>query len=419
MVTGILHPGRFVQLNVLIASTTWFALPARIAMAFSQAGASVSGIVPAGNPLTTVSSVCHCYTYSARRPARSLQEAIALSRPDLIVPCDDRVVEHLHALHSECRQRPNVDWISALIERSLGSPSAFPLMRDRGSLLALAAELGINVPTTNTLHTQQDLRVWLTQYGYPAILKIDGSWGGAGVRLVRSWSEAQRAYGELLRPFSPMTLLRYASYHDFFPLFADRSSKRSISIQKYVDGHCANSMFACLHGEVLDHLSVDTIYAADPLGSSTVVRIIDRPEMLSAGKKLVETLSISGFCGLDFVIEAESGQVFLIELNPRTTQIGHIRPQGHSSLVDVLYNRLVCNDPSPHKHTEEIIALFPHAFRAKPTPALSDMVITYQDIPWNEPALTHYLLLKPWNRRHLSALLYSACDKIIKGLQAR
>ena len=72
----------------------------------------------------------------------SLERAIAASDPEVVVPCDDRTVWQLHVLHE---RRPD---LRPLIERSMGSPESFPVLRSRAGLMHRAEQLGIRVPRT-------------------------------------------------------------------------------------------------------------------------------------------------------------------------------------------------------------------------------------------------------------------------------
>jgi hypothetical protein len=56
----------------------------------------------------------------------SIKAAIAASQPDLIVPCHDRVVAHLHRLYDQASAvSDEAEYrIASLIEKSLGSPQS-------------------------------------------------------------------------------------------------------------------------------------------------------------------------------------------------------------------------------------------------------------------------------------------------------
>ena len=68
---------------------------------------------------------------------------------------------------------------------------------------------------------------------------------------------------------------------------------------------------------------------------STVVEVIDRPDMTAAAGRLAARLHLSGFHGLDFLLD-KTGTAWLIELNPRATQVCHVPAGGGPSLAKVL-----------------------------------------------------------------------------------
>ena len=188
-----------------------------------------------------------------------------------------------------------------------------------------------------------------------------------------------------------------------------------ITVQTYVKGRPANAMFACSEGKVLSSLSVDVLFSHEELGAATIVRTGPNAEMERAGQILVKALGISGFCGLDFIREQNTGKAYLIELNPRATQLGHLKPGGRASLVEVLVRHLR-REPLIHERTcaRESIAFFPQATGQMPEdPALANANLV-QDIPWSAPGLVRELNRTPWNRRHFSAFAYIAVERFAK-----
>ena len=190
------------RLKVLIATTTWWPSAAYLAMAFEQAGASVYSLSPTGNPLCTLKFLRGAHTYSSRDPSKSLVVAIASFSPDLIIPTDDRTVNHLHLLHAKasafapdlCRA------IRAVIERSLGSPSGYRISGTRHPFLEAMRSRGIATPTGTELRSLDDVRTWCASQTPPWVIKAEGSWGGSGVLIANTVDEAERAYQELSSP---------------------------------------------------------------------------------------------------------------------------------------------------------------------------------------------------------------------------
>src|SRR3984957_800425 len=174
------------QAKILICATLWWPSSARLAMAFLRHGCSVSALCPPGHPLRFVTGIDSIYPYRGLASIDLLQAAIRAAQPTLIVPCDDIAVWQLHALHaSEADLRP-------LIELSLGAAEAYPAIRQRGEVLQVAQSLGIRVPLTRTINSAEELKDW--KFDKPAVLKLGGTWGGEGVTIVRSLTEANQSF---------------------------------------------------------------------------------------------------------------------------------------------------------------------------------------------------------------------------------
>jgi len=54
------------------------------------------------------------------------------------------------------------------------------------------------------------------------------------------------------------------------------------------------------------------------------MRLIDSCEMSIVAEKIVRRLHLSGLIGFDFMLEEQTGNPYLIEVNPRATQVGHL-----------------------------------------------------------------------------------------------
>jgi ATP-grasp domain len=395
--------------RILIATTTWWPLSARLAMALAKVGCDVAAICPTGNPLLKLRNLQKRYAYHAVTPLRSLRAAIVDAEPQLIVPCDDRAVGHLHQLYAQTADsgEPGAT-VRRLIERSLGAPDGYPCVDSRDKLMQLARTEGIRIPKTRLVSGQADLDAWRGDHAFPWVLKADGTWGGTGVRIAETWEEAQRAYQQLAQPITlPSLLIRLFVNHDPFPLLPWLMREQAaVSVQDYVSGRPANMMLACWQGEVLASISVEVLSVLSKTGSSTVVRIIDNPEMTQAGLRIVRRLQLSGFCGFDFIIEEQSGSAHLIEMNARSTQLGHLQLGAGRDLPEAMRARLLGVPPRewPAVTTNDTIAFFPQAWLIGPiSPYLQS---AYHDVPWIEPELVRELVRQPWTRRSALARLF-------------
>jgi hypothetical protein len=393
--------------TILIVSSCWWAFPARLAMSFASIGHRVEAICPAHHPLAKTKAVRTLYRYHSLRPLDALAKAIKRAEPALIVPCDDRAIAHLHELHASAKH-PSVA-LNAIIERSLGTADGFPIVDRRSDLIAIAHAEGIRAPEMMRVTTVEELTAVLEQIGLPAVMKVDGTWGGLGIRVVYSLAEATTALKALSQPVSAARALKrlIVDRDPFFlaPLFAGATPV--VNIQRFVEGTPANSAVACWNGEVLASISVAAVRTRGAQGASTVVRIVDHPEMIEAGAKLVRRLGLSGFCGFDFILEAGTSTAHLVEMNARTTPISHLPLAEGRNLVTALATRLdgiTAISPTP-AILQDIIAFFPQAWLLEPNSEL--LHSGYHDVPWGEQALVRELMKLPWPERGFLARLLS------------
>jgi hypothetical protein len=392
--------------TILVVSTCWWAFPARLAMAFASIGHRVEAICPGHHPLAKTKAVRTLYRYNALRPLEALAKAIKRAEPALIVPCDDRAITHLHELHASAHASPA---LNAVIERSLGRADSFPVADRRSDLIAIAHAEGIRAPDMMRVTTVDELKVALDQIGLPAVMKVDGTWGGLGVRVVHSLAEAATALKALSRPVGVTRALKrlVVDRDPFFLQPAFTGSSPVVNVQRFVEGTPANSAVACWNGELLASISVAAVRTRGAQGASTVVRVIDHPEMTEVGEKLVRRLGLSGFCGFDFLLEAGTCVAHLIEMNGRTTPISHLPLAEGRNLVTALATRLdgiTAISPTP-PILQDVIAFFPQAWLLEPN---SELLHTgYHDIPWGEQALVRELMKLPWPERGFLARLLS------------
>jgi hypothetical protein len=391
------------QPSVLIIAAKWWSTSARMAIALMRNGCRVGAVCPAGHPLNFVSGIDHIRRYRGLCSLSSLRKCIREWPAEVLLPCDDGVVAQLHALH---RRDPA---LRDLIERSIGSPDGFAIVSNRLDLLRAAESLGIRVPITAKVTSAQDLIAWHRGHPSTSVLKVDGESGGNGVRISHSLEESLSAWQELsMRPTAAQAVKRLAVDRD--PLAAWmrlNRGNREITIQRFIAGRPANSMLLSRQGAVIAQAAVLVVASDGPTGAATIIRHIDERRITHAGELLAGKLHLNGFCGLDFMIEADTGIPYLIEMNPRCTQLGHLEFSGQGSLARAFAADLK-REPNPctsQALRRGPIALFPQAFR-KSIARNPHLDSSYHDIPWEETGLVHELMLDPWPARQWAARLY-------------
>src|SRR3984957_4163434 len=386
------------NVRVLLPNTDRWPGPARLAASLSKVGCDVSALCPIpGHPLSKTQCVENVFSYDGYHPLSSLKDAIERCDPQLIVPCDDLAVQHLHELYRDSHETEAAH-LAQLLETSLGSPASYPIVSSRYDVIKIAAEEGILVPDTTLLRSLDDLRAWEKKGKLPVVIKADGTWGGRGVRIAHSAEGAEEAFRELSQlPGSAKVIKRLL-------LEKDRSWLRSwwlgthpvITAQSHIDGRPANCAVVCWHGEMLAGIAVEVVSAQELTGPATVVRVVESAEMLTAGRLIARRLGLSGFFGLDFMIDDASGATYLIEMNPRCTPLCHLQLGKGRDMVAALFERLT---GSPYHEAapttgNDMIAYYPQALQS----ATKFLESSFVDIPQGEPQLVDELL-NPWSGR--------------------
>ena len=373
-------------------------------MRFAALGWRVEAICPTGHPLRCTRAVAKLHHYSALRPVAALAAAISSAEPDLIVPCDDRAVAHLHDLHA----RPAIPApLARVIARSLGRAESFAAADRRVDLIRNAREQGLLAPDTRPVESAAELRAVLADFGLPVVLKVDGTWGGLGTVIAHTPAEAEHARDTLMRRFgAARTLKRLLIDRDPFHLLPWLKRTRwRVSAQRFVPGGTANSIVACWKGEVLASIQVEVLLSYPNLGSSAVVQVIEHPDMTRAANTLVRRLGLSGFCGFDFMIEAATGRAHLIEMNPRSTPLCHFALGDGHDPIGALVARLQGIEGSTMRPMTDksVVAFFPNAWQLAPDSPF--LATAYHDVPWADPDLVRELVRQPYATRGIPARL--------------
>jgi formate-dependent phosphoribosylglycinamide formyltransferase (GAR transformylase) len=361
-------------------------------MALKKAGCDVMALCPLDHPLTKTNAAQQIHIYNGLVPLKTLAGAIAESKPDFILPCDDLATRHLYQLHEKSRHDDGAgEPIRALIERSLGTPECLPIVYARTAFMELAAAEGIRVPKTTVVANTDELEKCIGQMGLPIVLKANGTSGGLGVRIVHSIEEASRAFRTLhAPPLLPRALKRAVVDRDYtllMPLVF--RSRPVVNAQAFVAGREATSAIACWKGRVLASLHFEVLSKANVAGHATVLRLIENTEMSSATETIARKLNLSGVHGFDFMLEAETGSAYLIEMNPRATQVGHLTLGPGRDLPAALHAAISGDavQSAPKLTENNTIALFPQEWIRDPRSSF--LQSGYHDVPWDEPELVH------------------------------
>lgn len=230
----------------------------------------------------------------------------------------------------------------------------------------------------------------------------------AAFRRLRSQSNAVRA------------LFRMVVNRDAYWL-ADwlRSDPAAISVQSFIAGRPGDLAMFCWEGEVLAAVMGEAVSALGENRPTAVVRLITRPDVLEAAARLARSMGLTGFYGLDFMIEAATNRALLLEMNPRPTSMTNIRLERGGDLLGALVIAL-CGTPllAPVRLPDRaLVAYFPLAWQdSHPDDLYPD---AHHDIPMSEPALMAEMLQPRWPERQILARFGQAYRQVAGRMGVR
>jgi len=373
--------------QILLVTTSRWLATARLAIAMAREGCDVRAVCPSGHPVTSVRAA-RTYRFRATRPLQSVADAIDSAKPDCIIPCDDLAALHLYRLYRRALGTGDLP-VRTLLARSLGTPEVLPVLSARTRLIRVAQELGIRAPSTEVVATAGELDAWLHRHSLPAILKSDGTSGGRGVCVVHTPREAVDALTRLSAPTSPARALKRALVNRDTNYLVPclRRTRPVVNVQAFLPGQDANCAVACWQGKVLARVTVAVLQTIEPNGPASVVRVVENAAIDAAVEKLVDHFGLSGLVGFDFVLHHETGDPYLIEMNPRATQSDHLQlGPGHDPAAAL--RAALSGHPRPATQrmtSDDLIAFFPQEWTRDPSsPFLRS---AFHDVPWEEPDL--------------------------------
>jgi hypothetical protein len=245
------------------------------------------------------------------------------------------------------------------------------------------------IPPMATVSGGDELRDWARKFGLPAVVKLDGAWGGRHVTLLRKESDIGPAFLRMRTRRGALMRIKHLLVD--LDVEAIRScGGPGVCAQSYMEGRLANIAIACWKGELIAHVVVEVVRSNGPFGMATVVRLVEGAAMAATARSVCRHFQLSGIHGMDFVIEAKSGVPHLIEINPRATRTGHF-PLGPGrdlpAALRVAMEGLAAPPCRPAWTCREI-ALFPAEWlRDCRSPFLSS---AFHDVPAEEPELARF-----------------------------
>jgi len=202
--------------------------------------------------------------------------------------------------------------------------------------------------------------------------------------------------------------MRLLLYRDRALSISRRSDSRpGIIAQAIVPGRPANCSVVSWKGELLAGIAVEVVEADGPMEPAIIVQVVEGREMLDAAKLIARRLKLTGFFGLDFILEEGTGEAYLIEMNPRCAPPCSLSLGEGRDLLAAFWAKLTKQEmPQRPPITQKTkIAYFPTAvLRGANSAYMSQQNSIYLDIPSGETELVQELL-HPWSEKSMAGRL--------------
>ncbi len=306
-----------------------------------------------------------------------LSNAVKNCHPDYLMTIDETLMRGLLQLRANIRttdkpRNENVLRILKLLEKSLVQD---PRLYQRHQSLTIAKEAGFPIPKHETASSDEELIEKSNQFKEPHFIKVSFAAGGTGVIPVLTENSREQLSAKI----------KNAGYHI--------TDIQTALIQSKSAGEELTVSFCAWKGQLLGYTVVRPLQKLFEKGPSSVIENLYRPDYLEPLSKLVKSLNLSGFGGLD-IFETDPHKLpEVIEVNLRATHTVPSSKMLGNDLVTLFYQCLNDERNIPktvsHIENEKSIALFPDAIMSDPN---SDYLKKLPlDISWEDESINRFL----------------------------
>ncbi len=221
--------------------------------------------------------------------AAALRDLVAKKRFDWVIVADDALFRAL--LESGSRERLR-SWFPVDPERD----DLIALVSSKHAFAERAAEFAVPVPESRTATTVEACCRQAAARGYPLVVKGPHGFSGSEVCLAATEDALRRACER------------------FFERHA------TVLLQRFVDGPSASAAVRYQHGNALAYKAYVTECAFPREHSAgTVHRAFHHPSVEPIVRAVGAATGFHGMAGIDFVRDAKTDEIFVLEVNPRPT----------------------------------------------------------------------------------------------------
>lgn len=206
-------------------------------------------------------------------------------------------------------------------------------VHDKQKFYKKAEEQGLNIPTTHTIASSDELDAISSQLNFPCILKpvSKDSW----------WREE---YEQVAK--SQKKALRCSDVEELYQIYEQlKQFKKPVIVQELIEGpddqHFSVNMYLDREGQVRGYYLYQKVRMCPPkAGRGSYLITVEDAKVAAEAKKVARTLGMRGLINIQFKRD-ETGAVKLIEIEPRLSVSSYLGVAAGANLAVQYYYNLV------------------------------------------------------------------------------
>lgn len=355
---------------IVLLSPGWLGA-ARLPRALHRAGWQVASLCSPGN-LLAHSRFAGAVTVAASGDTlwADLLGVVKAEKPDILIPGCEAAVRFFQVVMASARGQElsaQAAAVLALVRVAVGTGLHAHATLSKTAMHALCLEWGLSVPRQLPVRSAQDAVTAAASLGYPLVLKGEHGFAGQQVRICRDPQELLWAYQDLHR--------------------ADPG--KHIDAQQYVRGTVAMCAGVAKDGSLLDSVfAFKRNTHPGATGPCSVFEFADDARAAFMLAALVHQLGFTGLCSIDLMKEEGTGNLFVLELNPRPvplSSLGHLVGHDLCGALARAFGSQHADAQLDADHRPQFVALFPNEWTRNPDSLW--LHIAHHDVPWDDPPL--------------------------------
>ncbi|MDZ7637537.1 MAG: ATP-grasp domain-containing protein [Bryobacterales bacterium] len=227
----------------------------------------------------------------------ALNQHVERHEIDVVLPMNDSVTLAVSRMK---------DRLPRGVHTALPCPDAVEIAADKAKTLALAAQLGIEVPKTFAPQSGEELYAIAGRIGYPCVLKPNCGSGAIGL----SFPANSRELAESWRRGCRSKHVSGSAY--------GRGASAQMLIQECVPGETHDVCVIACHGEPRASLTQHRRWMYPHRGGVGVsVESTDEPQLRERAHRILAALRWHGPACVEFRVDPKVGRIWLLEINGR------------------------------------------------------------------------------------------------------